>query len=571
MKLVSTQVAYFFSDPSVKRNIRALLKIVALVIAVVIFYSVIFHIIMWNVEGQKHSWITGFYWTLTVMSTLGFGDITFQSDIGRLFSMLVLISGVVLLLIVLPFAFIRYFYAPWLETQIKMKAPRTIPEKISGHVLICNYDALAEKLIQRLKINNIPYYVIEPDPTEAASLFEKGVSVVSGDIDSKDSYEAFQTKNARMVIANREDTVNTNIVLTIRDFAPNVPIVATAGYEDSIDILELSGSKHVLPLKKWLGEQLANRVSGAHAKTHLLGKYRDLQIVELPVHGTTLLSGKTIRETKLREKLGISIVGILQKGKLIPARPDSFLTENSVVILVGTEKQVSALDELLVIYDVNANPLLVIGGGKVGRSAASALKSSGISVNIVERDESLKEKIGDIPDKLIIGNAADANILKKAGLSEAPSVLLTTNNDAMNIYLTSYCRSLNPEIRIVSRITYERNIDAIHRAGADFALSTYSLGVSAIISILNGKEMIVLEEGIDLFYLSLPKSLEGKTLLDSGIGKEIGLNVIAIQLDGKVTTNPPPSTVLSPKSELVMIGTTDQRVDFAKHFGTIEG
>ena len=62
---------------------------------------------MGTMEEQEHSWLTGFYWTLTVMTTLGFGDITFHSDIGRLFSVLVLLTGVILLLIVLPFTFIR--------------------------------------------------------------------------------------------------------------------------------------------------------------------------------------------------------------------------------------------------------------------------------------------------------------------------------------------------------------------------------------------------------------------------------------------------------------------------------
>ncbi len=36
-------------------------------------------------EGQDHSWITGVYWTLTVMSTLGFGDITFATDLAAAF------------------------------------------------------------------------------------------------------------------------------------------------------------------------------------------------------------------------------------------------------------------------------------------------------------------------------------------------------------------------------------------------------------------------------------------------------------------------------------------------------
>ena len=55
------------------------------------------------------------------MTTLGFGDITFTSDIGRLFSIVVLLSGVVFLLVMLPFLFIRLFYAPWLEARVRLR------------------------------------------------------------------------------------------------------------------------------------------------------------------------------------------------------------------------------------------------------------------------------------------------------------------------------------------------------------------------------------------------------------------------------------------------------------------
>ncbi|NIN99101.1 MAG: potassium channel protein, partial [Anaerolineae bacterium] len=55
-------------------------------VATVAIFAVGFHLIMYHVEGQEHSWVTGVYWALTVMTTLGFGDITFHSDLGRLFS-----------------------------------------------------------------------------------------------------------------------------------------------------------------------------------------------------------------------------------------------------------------------------------------------------------------------------------------------------------------------------------------------------------------------------------------------------------------------------------------------------
>lgn len=85
MKFNPALISYFFQRESTKRNILQLLKFMLILTIMVTIYSVIFHFLM-AIEGKDHSWITGFYWTLTVMSTLGFGDITFNSDLGRAFS-----------------------------------------------------------------------------------------------------------------------------------------------------------------------------------------------------------------------------------------------------------------------------------------------------------------------------------------------------------------------------------------------------------------------------------------------------------------------------------------------------
>lgn len=566
MKLVSTQLSYFFSDKTVQRNVRALLKYVAFVALVVVIFAELFHLIMVHVEGQEHSWFTGLYWTLTVMSTLGFGDITFQSDLGRIFSMVVLVSGVVLLLIVLPFAFIRFFYAPWLEAQIRHRAPSKVPADTSGHVIICDYDTIAPGLIERLKAEGIPYFVLEPEPTLASDRYLDGVSTIVGDLDNSETYEALQLEKARMVIANREDTVNTSIILTVREVAPNVPIIATAAKVNSIDVLKLSGADHVLCLKQFLGEQLANRISASRAHSYVVGHLEDLLVAELPLHRTPF-AGKTIRETRLREISGVSIIGVWEKGRMEPAGPDIALSNSSVLVIIGTEAQLDELDDLLIIYNINDNPVLIVGGGTVGTAAAKALRQQDIPVHIVEQDPVVCNRAGAHCQAVFAGDAEDYDLLNEAGILDAPSVLLTTHDDAMNIYLTSYCRQLNSDLRIVSRITQERNLDAIHRAGADFVLSYASLGVETIFSILQGKELIMLAAGIDLFSIALPLSLHGKQLAETNIGARTGLNVVGIQDDGGVRTNLSGETVLEPGVELLMMGSNQQRHEFSEAFG----
>lgn len=141
-----------------------------------------------------------------------------------------------------------------------------------------------------------------------------------------------------------------------------------------------------------------------------------------------------------------------------------------------------------------------------------------------------------------LGALHDGGWRVRSTSQNAQSVLLTTHDDAVNIYLAAYCRRLNPALHIASRITHERNIDAIHRAGADFVLSYASLGVSSVFSLLQGKDLVVLGEGLDLFTVPVPRSLAGRPLAESGIGAQTGLLVIGIQTDGEALSAPPPST-----------------------------
>jgi len=564
MKFLTSQLSYLLSQRETRGNLRALFKYVFFLAGTVSVYAVVFHLLMLY-EGQQHSWFTGFYWALTVMSTLGFGDITFHTDTGRAFSMLVLISGIVLLLIVLPFAFIRFFYAPWLEAQLRLRAPREAPASLRNHVVICHYDAIARGLIRRLVDFEIPYRVIEEDLAQAAALHADGVHVLAGDLDAGTTYEAVRAAEARLVLANLDDARNTNITLTLRESAPDVPVIALAENDDSVDVLELSGATHVLPIKRRLGEQLASRVDVGTAHTHTLGHFRDLLIAEFPIHNTGL-AGRTIRETRLRELTGLNVVATWERGKLRVATPDTLLSDYSVPVVVGTENQLSDLDAMFAIYEPNENPVLVIGGGKVGRAVARSLRRRQISVHVIERDRSLEPSLRDLANRVFIGDAANLDVMMTAGLKKAPSVVISGNDDATNIFLAVYCRRLNPDVRIVSRINAERNLEAIHRAGADAVLSYSTLAVQSVLSIVQGSDTVILGEGVDVFVEPVPATLVGKTLAESGIGAHTGLNVIAVQSADTVLANPTASTQLDSGGELVMLGTPEQHHVFRDRF-----
>ena len=531
----------------------------AILVFMYIFYSVLFHFIAES-EGQSYSWLTGFYWTLVTMSTLGFGDIVFVSDVGKAFTMLVLFSGVLFLLVMLPFTFIEFFYAPWIKAMNQAKAPKKLPEDVKDHVIITELNPVTDALIKKLIAYKIDYAILEPDLQKAIDLSEQDYKVVNLDPTDYETYGKICLHNAKMVVAAGPDTVNTNVTFTVKEFNPNVKVVATAAHNDSTDILQLAGADHVVQLGEILGRALARRTLGGNARVHVIGHIDQLVIGEATAQETPLI-GKSIQESRLREMTGVTVVGIWERGKFKQPSPDSVITNRSVLVLVGSVEQLRNYDELVSIYHVSDKPVIIIGAGRVGRAAAKSLQERHIDYRIIDKDPN---RMLD-NEKYILGDAADHAVLKKAGLDEAHTVLITTHSDDVNIYLTIYCRQLIPNMQIISRTTYEKNISTMHRAGADFVMTYASMGANSIFNILEGQDVLVLAEGLNIFNHKVNERLNGRSLIESNIRNKTGCTVVAIKCkDEGMVVSPEPQRVLKMDQEIIMIGSSEGENSFTR-------
>lgn len=563
MKYYASLLSYFLQKRAPKRNIRIVAKFLLLLAILITLYSIIFHFLM-EAEGQRHSWITGFYWTLVVMTTLGFGDITFSQDVGRLFSIIVLLSGVIFLLVLLPFTFIRFFFAPWIEGELRSRAPRELPTEIKNHIILTRYDPVAMALVEKLENYRRDYVIIMEDAQQAAELFDQGTRVAVGSIDDPETYRKMRVDQAVLVVANHGDEMNTNITFTVRELNEKVPIVATAESPYSADILLMAGCSKVLQLYDILGRSLAGWTMGGDCRANIIGRFDDLVIAEAPVIDTPLI-GKTLAESKLRENFGVSVVGIWQRGKFTVPTPETLIHRSSVLVLAGSDTHISAYDDIYSFYHIckhAGDPVIIIGGGRVGQTIAERLEERGIAYLIVEKNP---RKISG-KEQYIQGDAADIRTLKKAWIEKAPAALITTHDDATNIYLTRYLRGLRADMQIICRANLDRNVSTLHRAGADFVMSYSSLGANAIFNFLEKQDTLMLAEGLNIFHLKAPRSLVGKSLADSRIREKTECTVIALKTDGHLSVSPDPRTPIKEGAEMILIGTYAGERKFLQEF-----
>lgn len=566
MKFISSQISLFMQQHSVRRNMDTLMRFFAMLLGLIIIYSVIFHYIM-EFEDRRYSWITGVYWTLTVMSTLGFGDITFTSDLGRFFSIVVLMSGVLLLLVMLPFTFIQLFYGPWLEAQKQGHTPRAIPQGTKGHVIIVSTSPIALSLVDSLKEYGVNCVLLCHDAPTTLEMLDKGYNAVMGEHDHSDVYRNVRLPDAAMLVALDSEVRNTNIAFTARDVDAKVPIVAAAQSADAIDILQLAGCTHVFRFHQLLGEALARRVLNARARSSVISQFRDLVVAEAPLMRTSLV-GTTLRECGLRNATGANVVGLWERGKFFLPGPETTFTETTVMVIAGNRSQVDAVDHLLgpcaTACDGDESPVMILGCGRVGIAAAQHLQSCGREHCIVDKNP----KTRAMQENMIIGDAADLEVLEKAGIRTAPSVLITTHDDDTNIYLTLYCRRLRPDIQIISRATLDRNVGILHAAGADLVLSLASMVSNSIINLLAPGKVLMLNEGLNIFHAVVGKSLAGKPLMGSGIRSKAHCSVIALLgEDEQWLINPDPNYVFVEGQEMYLIGDSQSEKIFYEKFG----
>lgn len=544
-----------------RRRMRTVVTLSSVFVVMVAVFSASFHEIMAS-EGRSYSWPTSVYWTLTTMTTLGFGDITFASDAGRIFSVVVLLSGSTFLLVMLPFAFIQFVFVPWMNERDRRRAPRTLPPSVSDHLILTAYGPVESALVDRAEQAKVPYVVLVEDIDLAGRIHDEGRRVVVGPLDDPATYRNAQVDRAAVVVATRSDPANTNIAFTVREIAPDVEILATANAAASIDILEIAGADHVLQLGEILGSAMAARTLGVGGTSHVIGSFAGLRIAEAGLVGTPMV-GRSLRDMEIRARLGVGIIGVWDRGEFSPATGDTVLTESMVLLLAATDDQLAGFDAAYAVDRNSAHHAVIIGGGRVGRAAGAALDRDGVPFAIVEQLEERRRP----GVTYVIGDAADRQVLERAGIGDAGAVLITTHDDDVNVYLTRYCRGLRPDVRIVSRSRLDRNVSTLYRAGADAVLSYAGTGSAAIWNLFRGDETLLVAQGLHVFRAPVPRPLVGRSLADVHLPRRTGCTVVAIDHGDRVEANPDASHPLPDGGELVLVGTDVAEARFNSEYG----
>lgn len=330
-----------------EKKLKAVIFYLIAFLDFIFLYAVIFFGLMILFEGREVSFITAIYWVIQTMTTVGYGDIEFTADIIRVFSIIVQLTGIL-------FFFGMLFplvVSPAIERRLRehfSELPTVAAADLREHIIICGYNPLVASLIHELQSAKHPFIVVDPVKEHIEHLVGDDMPCILGDPTEYDVLINARIENAAKLIANMDDETNATIVLLASSFS-NIEIIAIVEHIKNSKYLSFAGADRVISPKQIYGTRIGMRATGPLVNEVLesVEFFKNLRIVELPIFPGSVLIGKNLRESGRLYKTGTHVVGIWDKGelKLGPAA-DAIIRESSVLLCIGTMKELSRLREL---------------------------------------------------------------------------------------------------------------------------------------------------------------------------------------------------------------------------------
>lgn len=221
------------------------------------------------------------------------------------------------------------------------------------------------------------------------------------------------------------------------------------------------------------------------------------------------------------------------------------------------------------------NHMIVCGYGRMGQIICREFSSQKLPFVVVDTDETLLDHF-DLPGGLaLIGDATLDDVLKKAGVDRARSLITVAGSDADNLFITLSARLLNEKLYIVARSEDEEAQQKLQRAGANRVVTPYILGGKSVAQAVLRPTVVEfmdlatrtehLELQIEEVKLLAKSTLANMPIQETMIHQKHGIFIIAIKKDsGKMVYNPPGNTVLHQGDILIVLGHREELNQFAK-------
>lgn len=238
-----------------------------------------------------------------------------------------------------------------------------------------------------------------------------------------------------------------------------------------------------------------------------------VEMVKFKLSAKCILCGKSIMQMHDVLK-GVLVCGV-ERGEDLTIPGGSFIfEEGDIVSFIAPAKNTQLFFKKISMETRAVSSTMIVGGGRIAYYLAKMLIDEGISVRIIERDESRCSYLAENLDNSMVfcGNGTSESLLLESGLSEVEAFISLTDADEENILLSLYAKK-STSSKVITKIE-KTNFSAV-LSGLDMDSVVYPRDIitESIIAYARAKHNSLGSSNIETLYRVFDNRAEAIELL----------------------------------------------------------
>lgn len=286
------------------------------------------------------------YMTVTTLTTVGFREVHPLDTSGRIFTITLVLAGVLTLFIVIG-VMAQIVAAGELGEPLRRRRMQRRIDELRDHYIICAYGRVGRAAAEEFRAQGIPFVVVELLPELAPLMEEQDVPFISADPTHEHVLRQAGIDRARgLVCAVDSDAINVYITLTGRVLNPKLSIVARASNPNSVKQLRRAGADRVVSPYALSGQRMASLALHPAVVEFfdMVTVAPDLRLEEIVVRPGSPLDGHTLDES-MDGRADLTILAVKKTGQSLLPSPDPSvrLSAGDLVVALGPVKVLAEL------------------------------------------------------------------------------------------------------------------------------------------------------------------------------------------------------------------------------------
>jgi len=291
------------------------------------------------------SLLDAMYQTVTTVTTVGFREVGDPDREFKVFTMVLILGGTGTALYTFS-VLIETLIEGRLTDQLWRRRMQREVNAMTGHVIVCGFGRLGRTIASALSEAGRDLVVIDRADTVVLSPY----SFVHGDATDDAVLAAAGLDRASTLIAALDtDTDNVYLTLSARSARPDLYIIARAKLESAEPKLRQAGADRVINPQLIGGSRIAAMTLQPNVLEFFDVVMNDgsfeFRLEEVAVIDGSVLAGKTLLSSQLRERTGAMVLGLREPDGTFVANPapETLLRTGQVLIAIGTPGQLAGL------------------------------------------------------------------------------------------------------------------------------------------------------------------------------------------------------------------------------------